>query len=351
MPELTSFLKELISIPGLSGHEEPARRMIAEAWEPLVDELSTSRIGSLHALKRGVGAEPRRGLLIAAHMDAIGLMVKGIAGEFLRLAEVGSIDERVLPGQLVIVHGRKDLPGVIVQPPSFLLPPENNNGPVYLENMLVDTGLEAAELARQVRLGDLVSFAQSPFELRNEILVGHSLDNRASVAALTECLQELRTRQNHWDVWAVATVQEEETLGGAATSTFQLRPALGVALDVTFASGPGTPSHKTFEMGKGIVLFQGPNIHPGLFTAFKDLAELLEIPYKVEVTGARSGTDAFSMQVAADGIPTMVIGIPLRYMHTPVEMIAIKDIARAGRLLAEFAARLDDTIMEKLSFE
>jgi endoglucanase len=351
MPELMPLLKELIRAPGLSGHEQPVRKIIAEAWQPLVDEISTSRLGSLHALKRGSGPEPRPSLLIATHMDAIGLMVTGVKGEFLSLSEVGGVDARVLPGQLVIVHGRKDLPGVIAQPPAHLLPPDNNNGPVHLENLLVDTGLEAGELIKLVRPGDLVSFAQEPIELRNDTLAGHTLDNRASVAALTACLEELSGRRASWDVWAVATVQEEETLGGAATSAFQLHPSLAVAVDVTFGTGPGTSSNKAFDMGKGIVLCMGPNIHPGLFKAFKELAEKLEIPYKIEVTGASSGTDAYAMQVAAEGFPTMVLSIPLRYMHTPVEMVSMKDISRAGRLLAAFAASLDDQFMEKLKLD
>jgi endoglucanase len=278
-------------------------------------------------------------------------MVTAVNGEFLRITEIGGVDPRVLPGQLVTVHGRRDLPAVIVLPPAHLLPPDHQDGQVSLEHLLVDTGLSADELRRQVRLGDLVSFAQQPLELRNEILSGHSLDNRASVAAVTACLEALQGRQLDWDVWAVASAQEEETLGGAATSAFQLRPSLAVAVDVTFASSQGTSSNKTFEMGKGITLGYGPNIHLGLFKAFKELAERLEIPFKTEVTVAHSGTDAYSMQVAAEGIPTMVIGIPLRYMHTPVEMVSLKDIARAGRLLAEFAASLDHEFMNKLIWE
>jgi endoglucanase len=325
--------------------------LIEEAWRPLADEVSVSRLGSLHALKRGVAPEPRPRLLIAAHMDAIGLMVTALKEEFLHITEVGGVDARVLPGQLVTVHGRRDLPGVIVQPPAHLLPPDNQDGPVALENLLVDTGLEAGELRRQVRLGDLVSFAQQPIDMRNDLLSGHSLDNRASVTAVTVCLEALQGRQLDWDVWAVASVQEEETLGGAATSAFQLRPSLAVAVDVTFGSSPGTPSGRTFEIGKGITLEYGPNIHPGLHKAFKELAERLEIPFKTEVTGAHSGTDAYAMQVAAEGIPTMVIGIPLRYMHTPVEMISLKDVGRAGRLLAEFAASLDNEFMNKLKWD
>jgi endoglucanase len=351
MNEILPFLKTLISSPGLSGHEAPVREVIAERWQALADEVSVSRLGSLHALKRGALPEPRPSLLIAAHMDAIGLMVTSVEGEFLHVTEVGGIDARVLPGQLVIVHGRKELSGVIAQPPAHLLPPDERNGPVALANLLVDTGLAAQEVARLVRVGDLVSFAQAPIELGKDVLAGHTLDNRASVAALTTCLELLHKRQLDWDLWAVASSQEEETLGGAATSAFQLRPSLAVAVDVTFASGPGTPSHRSYELGTGVILGMGPNIHPGLHKVFKELADRLEIPYKVEVTGPHSGTDAYAMQVAAEGIPTMVALIPLRYMHTPVEVVSLKDIARTGRLLAEFAASLDAEFMNKLSWE
>ena len=351
MTDLLPFLKKLISLPGLSGHETPVRRVIEQAWRPLTDELSISRLGSLHGWLRGTAAEPRPSVLLAAHMDAIGLMATRIVGDFLHVAEVGGIDYRVLPGQLVTVHGRRDLPGLVVQPPDWLLPPGLKGDPIPLEHLLVDVGLPAAQLRRLVRPGDLISYAQPPLETRDETLVGHSLDNRASVAALTGCLDELRHRPHSWDVWAVASTQEEENLGGASTSGFQLRPTLAIAVDVTFAAGPGTPSHKSFPLGKGPTLGWGPNVHPGLYKAFEELAKKLEIPYGIEVMPRHSGTDAVALQEVAEGIPCMVIGIPLRYMHTPVEMVAMKDITRTGRLLAEFIAGLDENFMEKLTWE
>lgn len=351
MNDLVAHLKTLISAPGLSGYEAPVRVLIEAAWRPLTDEISTSRLGSLHAFRGGAAPQPRPSLLLAAHMDAIGLLVAGLSGEFIRLARVGGIDARVLPGQIVTVHGRKELSGVIVRPPSHLLPPENRQGITALENLLVDTGLNARELARLVRPGNPVSFAQPPTELNGETLVGHSLDNRASIAALTHCLAALKDRQVGWDLWAVATSQEEVTLGGASTSAFQLRPSLAVAVDVTFASSPGSPAHKTYPLGKGPTLGWGPNIHPALYQAFKKLAERLEIPFSMEVTPQHSGTDAIALQVAAEGVPTMLISIPLRNMHTPVEMVSCKDIARAGRLLAEFAASLEADFLETLSWD
>ena len=355
--QLQTFLKKLISAPGLSGYEGPVRELIEEAWRPLTDELHVSRLGSLHGLRRGSlsKAQPANGkapsLLLAGHMDSIGLMVTAVTEGLLGVTEVGGLDPRVLPGQLVSVHGREELPGVIVQPPAHLLPKDLRDRPAPLKYLWVDTGLLPSEVERLVRVGDLVSFAQPPIELGNELLAGHTLDDRAAVAAITYCLQELQGRELAWDLWAVATVQEEETLGGAFTSAFELRPDLAVAIDVTFGSGPGSPSHGTFPIGKGITLGWGPNIHPALHNTFKELADRLEIPYKLEPVPGNSGTDAIGLQVTAEGIPTAILSIPLRYMHTPVEMVSMKDITRAGRLLAEFAVQLDEHFMEKLQWD
>jgi endoglucanase len=348
MTDLVPFLKQLITAPGLSGHENPICRLIEASWKPLTDDCHVSRLGSLHGLHRGTAAEPRPSILIAAHMDAIGLMVKGIQGEFLRITQIGGVDGRILPGQLVTVHGREDLPGIVVQPAGHLLPPEVGHAPVPMDHLWVDVGLPADQLRRRVRVGDLISFAQPPLDTAGDTLAGHSLDNRASVAALTHCLDLLQGRQHAWDVWAVASVQEEVGGWGAQTSAFALRPSLAIAIDVTFGSGPGSPSYQTYPFGKGITLGWGPDAHPGLYKAIEETAKRLEIPITMEPMPRHSGTDAFTLQVVQEGIPCAVIGLPLRYMHTPVEMISVKDITRAGRLLAEFVAGLEADFVEKL---
>ncbi len=351
MTELLPFLNELISAPGISGYEAGVRSIIEKAWEPITDKLSTSRLGSLHGLQKGTGPEPRPSIMIAAHMDAIGLMVNAIVDGFLRVSSIGGIDVRVLPGQMVTVHGRQELPGMIVPTPARLLPFNMQSGVVPLEYLLVDVGLLPDEVARLVRIGDIVSFAQPPFETGGETLVGHTLDNRAAVAALTYCLEMLNTRPHVWDIWAVASVQEEITTAGALTSAFQLHPSLCVSIDVTFGSEPSSPGHLTFPMGKGPTLVWGPVVHPFLYKTFKELAERLEIPFSVEPTPRFTATDSDAMQVVAEGIPNIVVGIPLRYMHTPVEMVMLKDITRVGRLVAEFIAQLDENFMDKLTWD
>ncbi len=346
--ELTPFIKQLLSLPGLSAYEEPVRMVIEEAWKPLVDEMSVSKLGSLHGLRRGEGPDSRPRILLSAHMDAIGLMVTSLVDGFLHFMDIGGVDPRILPGQLVTVHGRRELPGVVVQPPDRLLPPGQAHNPVAMKHLVVDTGLLPEETAALVRPGDLISFAQPPVELSGGTLAGHSQDNRASVAALTWMLHELQHIRHTWDVWAVASTQEEETLGGALTSPFEIRPDLAIAMDVTFAKGPLTNESFAYALNSGPAIGLGPNIHPGLFRALKDLAERLDIPHNLDALPTHSGTDAIGMQIVAEGIATAVVSIPLRYMHTPVEMVCLKDITRTGHLLAEFIANLPLDFMSSL---
>ncbi|MGD8406339.1 MAG: M20/M25/M40 family metallo-hydrolase [Anaerolineales bacterium] len=352
MTDILPFFKSLLNAPGLSGHEAPVASLIETQWRLLVDELSLSRLGSVHGFRRGTGDDPRPSIMLAAHMDAIGLMVTQVEEGFLHITSVGGVDPRILPGQVVIVHtATDDLPGVIVMPPANLLPPREGDGVVAITHLLVDVGLLPSKVANLVRVGDLVSFGTEAVEMSGEIVSGHSIDNRASVAALTLCLQELQSRSHTWDVWAVATVQEEINYGGSSTSAFQLRPDLGIAVDTTFGKGPGANGWETFELGKGPTFGHGPNIHPYLSKRFKELAEKLEIPYATEIMPKSSGTDGMAMQITAEGIPNFVLSIPIRYMHTPVEMVTLKDIQRAGRLLAEFIAGLDPDFMNTITWD
>ncbi len=345
------FLKSLISVAGLSAHETPVLKLIEKEWKPLVDATSVSAVGSLHAVKHGSGTGKRPTVMIATHMDAIGLIVTQVAEGLIKVHQVGGVDPRILPGTPVLVHAKRDLPGVVALPPLHTLPESARDQAIDLHHLIVDVGLTARQVGQLVKVGDLVSFGTQPIELAGETLSGHSLDNRASVAALTVCLQELQQKSHAWDVWAVATAQEEETFAGAYTSAFSLNPDLAVVIDVTHAKGPGADGWEAFPLGKGPTLGWGPNMHPFLYRKFEALAKDLEIPVAMETSTAQSGTDAFAVQVAREGIPTMLLGIPLRYMHTAVEVIAIKDMQRAGRLLAEFIGSLAPDFLSTITWE
>ena len=351
MTDLKENLKSWISLPGLSGYEKPVRESIAEVWQPLVNELHNSQVGSLHGLRRGNGPEPRPGILLAAHMDAIGMIVTGINGGLLRFTDIGGIDNRILPGTIVNIHAKKLLTGIVIQPPDYLLPSSQQGKAVGKEYLYIDTGLREQEVTELVGTGDVISFAQLPIELSGDALAGHSLDNRASVAALTSCLQELNNMQHAWDVIAVATVQEEVGLVGGYTSPFEIRPQIAVAIDVGFAKGPGANDWRTIELSKGPSLGWGPNIHPYIFKRFEEIAKQYDIPHQKDYMPRHSGTDAYAMQVVAEGIPTMLLSVPLRYMHTPVELVSMKDIERTGRLLAQTIVSLEMDFLEKISWD
>lgn len=350
MEESQQFITQLISLPGLSGYEKPVREAIEQKWRPLTDRIEVNRLGSLYGFRQAKEKD-RPTLLLGTHMDAIGLMVTQMEEGFLHVTSIGGIDPRILPGQAVTVHGRRDLPGIAVQWPDRLLNTAHKNKAPDLKRILIDVGLSSNEVAELVEVGDLVSFATEPGELSGNVLAGHSLDNRASVAALTLCLEELRPADLPWNLVAVATTSEEVNLSGAVTSTFEINPALAVAIDVTFAKGPGSNDYRTFALGKGPTLGTGPNIHPYLVKKFKEIAESIEVPFAIETMPVSSGTDGIAFQVSRSGVPTLVIGIPLRYMHTPVEVVAWTDIQRAGRLLAAFVKSLNEDTLADLEKE
>jgi endoglucanase len=354
MTDILPFLKSLLSVSGLSGFEAPVAKAIEEKWRPLVDEISFSRVGSLHGHKRGSGKEPRPAIMLAAHMDAIGLQVSKVNHGFLHITNIGGIDIRVLPGMEVTVHASgsgEELPAVIAMPSPRLLPESAGDGIVAMKHLLVDTGLTPREVERKVRVGDLVSFANESVVLAGDVISGHSVDNRASVAALTVCLEELQNKSHVWDVWAVATVQEENSYLGGYSSAFQLRPQVAIAVDGTHAKGPGVNDWQSFPMGKGAGLCIGPNMHPFLHTKLKEVAERTEIPWFLDLAPTASGTDAYPIQTVAEGIPTALVDFPIRYMHTPVESVSLKDIQRVGRLLAEFIASLEADFVESIVWE
>lgn len=361
MVDTFKLLKKLVETPGPSGFENRIAAQVKETWEPLVDEITVDRIGSLIAVKHGHGPEPRPRLLLAAHMDEIGLMVTQIVSYpdndeghgFLKVSRVGGIDIRHLFGQLVVVHSSKgdgqDLTGVLGSLPTSMLPEDRSSKAYGFEELVVDLGLPVSVVKEKVAVGDFITFRQPLRKLMNKWVTGKALDNRASVAAVTICLDYLQGREHAWDVVAVATAQEETALLGAVTSGFAQAPDAAVAIDVTIGKGPSASDALTYDLGSGPTIGFGPNVHPGMHKALKDTAAALELKNQDEPHARASGTDAYGLQIAREGIPTGLVGIPLRYMHTVVETIDMKDVERSGRLLGEFVTRLDENFVDSLA--
>jgi endoglucanase len=289
--------------------------------------------------------------MLATHMDEIGLIVSQLEKGFIRFQQVGGYDDRVLLGQEVVVHGRRSLPGIIGARPPHVLPRSEQDKPVPYDKLLIDVGHSAEDLPRLVRVGDLITMNRQFVELQGGLVSGKALDNRVSVAAAAVCLEQLSRLRHEWDVYAVATVQEEVGYQGAITSTYGLKPDLGIAVDVTWAKQPGTPDEYTFELGQGPTIPCGPNFHPKLHQALVETAEALEMGYHIEPASRPGGTDAYAIQITREGIPTALLGIPQRNMHTPVETVSVKDVERTGRLLAAFIARLDESFLDRLTWD
>jgi endoglucanase len=345
------LLKKLSEARGVSGYEAEVREMVAEEFGRYADEVQTDKLGNVIALKRGEGEEPRRRIMLAGHMDEIGLMVTKLEKGFLHFTSVGGFDERTLLGQEVTVHGRKDLVGIIGSRPPHVLPKGEREKTISMDKLFIDVGVGEQELERLVRVGDLVTLRREFTQLQGDLVAGKALDDRTAVAAILVCLEGLASVRHTWDVYAVATVQEEVGLRGAITSAYGLAPDAAIAIDVTFGDQPGVSEAETVEMGKGPAIGFGPNIHPKLHEALVEVAKSQEIPYQVEPVPGRSGTDAWAIQVTREGIPTALLSIPLRYMHTSVETVSLKDVERTGRLMAGFIGGLDEGFMRKLAWQ
>ncbi len=333
-------LKKLSEASGVSGSESEVSRIIAEEFGKYVDEVRTDALGNVIGFKRGAGPSRNR-IMLAAHMDEIGLIVSEIEKGFIRFSTVGGIDDRILLGQEVVVHGLKPLPGVIVTKPPHLLSPEERRKVTPRDQLFVDVGLPEEEVKSLVRVGDFISFSSKCVKLQGDMASGKAFDDRASVTALIYCLEQLSHMKHQWDVYAVATSQEEMGLRGAVVSAYGIAPDLAIAVDVGFGDSPGVSEVETIKVGKGPAVGIGPSFHPLLREALIRTAKELEIPYQIEAIPGPSGTDAWAIQVSREGVPTALLSIPLRYMHTPVETLSIKDIERTGLLLANFTSRLE----------
>lgn len=349
--EAIPLLKKLSEVNGVAGFEDPVRELVRRTWEPLVDEMREDKIGSLIALKKGTKAEGAPKLMLAAHMDEVGLMVTGTEEGFLRIARVGGTDRRILPGLDVVVHGRRDLPGIVATRPPHVLPRDERKKIVPWDKIFVDVGLPKDEVGALVSIGDPISIRREMSELKNHCVAGKAMDDRACVAAVTLALEQLGRVKHTWDVFAVATAQEETGLKGAITSAYGVAPDLAIALDVTFGQHPGVSKTTSFPLGKGPCIGIGPNFHPKLVKRLKEVAKAHETPYHMDPIPGRSGTDAWAIQVTREGVPTALVSVPVRYMHQPVETLDVRDVKRAGRLLATFIAELEADFLETLTWD
>lgn len=349
--DIKQFLKDASMAHGVSGFEfADIAKIVQERMSGLVDEIRTDALGNIIGVRYGDTTDPLRPkVMLAGHMDEIGLMVTKIEeGGFLRFTQVGGVDPRILPGHEVIVYGKKPLTGIIGVKPPHLTSREEAARAHKMSDLFIDVGMPEEMVRDLVRVGDVVTFKRQVSELTSDVLAGKSFDDRAGVAVMLVCLEELKRYKVAADVYAVATTQEEVGLRGAMVSTYGIIPDIGIAIDVCHAETPGVPDWKTSSMGKGPALTQGANIHPKVYQGLERAAKELGIPVQPDVAPAATGTDAWAIQVARCGVATGLVSIPERYMHTSVETLSISDVEKAGRLIARFISSVDACFVKEL---
>jgi endoglucanase len=338
-----AFLFELLETASPSGFEVAAGRVWRAAAEQFADEVAVDSSGSCYARLNGPGPK----VMIEGHIDEIGLMVSHIDDQgFLWFNTIGGWDPQVLVGQRVrVLTANGPLAGVIGKKPIHQMDPDERDKVSAIKTLWIDIGARDAEDARgKVATGDAVVIEQPLVQLTDDLLAGRGLDNRVGAFVALEALRKLAEGvRPAADVWAVAPVQEEIGLWGGMTSAFNLNPDVAIAIDVTHATDHPEANVRGLglcKLGGGPALARGSAIHPGVFERLVAAAEGDGISYTVETAPVRSGTDADSIARVRAGIPTGLVSIPNRYMHSPNELVSLRDLDHCAAVIAGFVRRL-----------
>lgn len=348
------FLKSLLLTPSPSGFEQQIQGVVRYHAGGFADEVTTDLHGNVIAARHPHFTDGSRNfdaprILLAGHCDQIGLMVQHIDAEgFLFIQPIGGWDMQVLLGQHLTVWGKAGpVAGVVSRKAIHLMTAEERTKVPNFQDVWIDIGCRTAEEALQVvRHGDAVTFELGFREMRNGLCASPAMDDKVGVWVCLEALRLLQHRPLNASVYAVSTVAEEIGLRGATTATYAVNPKVGIAVDVCHATDtPGADKKQVGEVkcGGGPVLFRGPNINPRVFDLLERIATFQAIPVQIRGTPRATGTDANAIQISRQGVAAGLIGIPNRYMHTPVEVVHRDDLVNAARLLAEFCAAVDST--------
>jgi endoglucanase len=338
------LLRKLLTAPGPSGYETAPAAVWREGASAFAD-VETDHVGSVVARVKGTADGPL--LAIVGHIDEIGVIVTHIDDDgFLHFIGVGGWDAQILVGQrveLTTLGGQ--IPGVIGKKPIHLLKDEERKKVARMDQLHIDIGArDAADAAALVRVGDVAVITGDPVELPNGRVVARALDNRLGCFVALEAARLVAEAGGApGDVVAVAAVQEETAFGGSTTTAYALRPDVALVVDVTHATdAPGIDKHElgAHPFGSGPVIERGSNLNPRVSDLLLDVAEAQSIPFTIQASARYTGTDADAVHVSRGGVPTGCIGLPLRYMHSPVEMVQLEDVERSAELIAAFAQRL-----------
>ena len=340
------FLKQLLETPSPTGYEVPVADVVRERLSGTADEIRTDVMGSVHALLKGNADGPS--LMLAAHMDEIGLMVTYISDDgYLSVAAIGGVDAAILPGLRVDVHtDAGTLRGVVGRKPIHLIKADERKNVTPIDQLVIDLGMPGKKVKELVGIGDAITFGVGYERFGKHMAVSRAFDDKVGVWVAVRVLEKLaKAGRAAGDFIATATVQEEIGTRGATTSAYGVNPDVAIAFDVTHATdypGIDKTKHGDFVCGGGPVIARGPNINPLVYERLVAAAEKEGVPYQIEAEPSVTGTDARAIQVARGGIPCGLVSVPLRYMHTPTEVVCLKDLQATVDLLVRFALDLEE---------
>jgi tetrahedral aminopeptidase len=338
-----NFLKSLLETPSPSGFERAIQDVVRNWARSYAHEIRTDRHGNVVAVLHP-GGSPR--IMLAGHCDQIGLMVQHIDDNgFLYVQPIGGWDMQILLGQNLSVWTKEGpLSAVVARKAPHLLTNDERNKVPQFQDIWVDIGARDRKDAEAlVTPGDPVTFDLAVRDMRNGLVTSPGLDDKVGVWTVMETLRLLHDRPLEASVYFVSTVQEEIGLRGATTSAYGIHPTVGIAVDVCHATDtPGNDKKLVGDtrLGNGPVVFRGPNINPHVFDRLSDAARTADIAVQIRGVPRATGTDANAIQLSREGVATGLVGIPNRYMHSPVEVVSLDDLEKASRLLAEFCAKV-----------
>ena len=339
--ELYDILENLCGLGGPSGFEKPVAEAAKELLEPLMDQVSIDRLGSVIGVRRCGKPEARR-LLLDAHLDEIGLVVTGIEEGFLRFAPIGGVDPRMLPArELTILTRPEPLFGVVACLPPHVQTAADHDKSVAIENLRVDVGMTQEQAEKAIPIGTPMVYREGCFRLAGDQVCGKSLDDRSCFAILLRTAELLKGADLDVDLYIMGSVREEVSGTGAIVGTNAINPDWCVATDVTFGITPGLSEDEVpCKLHGGPAIGVGPNMTWALTDRMVAKAKANGIPYQLEVMEGHTGTNGWHMQTCLEGIPTSVVSLPLKYMHSPIEVVSLEDMEQSARLLAAFVKDL-----------
>jgi len=342
------FLQALVAAPSPSGYEQPAQRVFRSYISPFA-QVSQDVMGNVFGRIQGEGADLPKVMLVG-HSDEIGFQVRYLDDKgFIYFGAIGGVDAHLTPGQRVHIHGRNgSIPGVIGKKPIHLMEPKDRETVVKLDNQYIDIGVTDKKEAEQlVRVGDPITFAASLERLQGDRVTSRGFDDKAGSFVVAEVLRQIAAAdvKPAIDLYGVSSVQEEVGLRGGTTSSYSVNPDIGICVEVDFSTDQPDVERKhngDVAVGRGPILPRGANINPALFDLLSGTAASEEVPVQFTGIPRATGTDANVMQISRGGVATALVKIPLRYMHTPVEVLSLADLDHAVKLIVAALYRITD---------